>query len=313
MTLPSDDQTTFTAHVERHRGELRLHCYRMLGSLDEAEDLVQETFLRAWRRRETYAGRSTFRAWLYRIATNACLDVLAKRPRQPQEGEIPWLQPYPDSLIEAIPAPDEEPDAVVVAKETVELAFLVAIQHLPPRTRAVLVLRDVLGWSAKDTAELLDTTVASVNSALQRAHAGLKEHLPERRSEWTGEPTEAQQALLDRYMEASERGDAHGIAETLSEDVRFSMPPQPGIWQGRDSVVGGWIAGGFGTHEFGNFRCVLTRANGQPAVANYVRGPNDDAYRAMALDVLRFEDGAIAEIVTFGGDVFGAFGLAPEL
>jgi len=313
MTLPSDDQTTFTEHVERHRGELRLHCYRMLGSFDEAEDLVQETFLRAWRRRETYAGRSTFRAWLYRIATNACLDTLAKRPRQAQGVEIPWLQPYPDALIEAIPAPEEEPDAVVVAKETVELAFLVAIQHLPPQTRAVLVLRDVLGWPAKDTADLLGTTVASVNSALQRARAGLKERLPERRNEWTGEPTEAQRALLDRYIEATERGDAHGIAETLSEDVRFTMPPQPGVWQGRDAVVGGWLEGGFGTDEFGTFRCVLTRANGQPAVANYVRKPGDDAYRAMALDVLRIEDGAIADIVTFGGAVFATFGLASEL
>ena len=313
MTQPMTDEATFADHTERHRRELQLHCYRMLGSLDESEDLVQETFLRAWRRRETYAGRASFRAWLYRIATNACLDALERRPRRPQAAEVPWLQPYPDALLEGIPASDDGPDAMVVAKETVELAFLVAIQHLPPRPRAVLILRDVLGWPARDTADLLETSVASVNSALQRARGGLKEHLPERRNEWTGEPTEAQRALLDRYIEASERGDASGIAETLSEDVRFSMPPQPGTWQGRDAVVGGWLEGGFGTEEFGRFRCVLTRANGQPAVANYLCKPGDDTYRAMALDVLRLEDGAIAEIVTFDGDVFETFGLAPAL
>ena len=179
------DRDAFTAIAERHRRELQVHCYRMLGSFDDAEDLVQETFLRAWRSRATYQGRSTFRAWLYRIATNACLDALEKRPRTPtQSGEVTWLQPYPDRLLEDAAPSDAEPDALVVAKETIELAFLVAIQHLPPQTRAVLILRDVLGWPAKDTAALLDTSVAAVNSALQRAHAALKQHLPERRTDW---------------------------------------------------------------------------------------------------------------------------------
>ena len=203
MTAPElTDETTFSALVERHRRELQVHCYRMLGSFEESEDLTQETFLRAWRRRETYAGRASLRAWLYRIATNACLDALEKRPRKPSEnGEIAWLQPFPDELLAELPSADSEPDAEVVARETIELAFMVAIQHLPPRPRAVLILRDVLGWRARDTAELLETSEASVNSALQRARAGLKEHLPEKRNDWTGaELGPVERELLDRYM-----------------------------------------------------------------------------------------------------------------
>ena len=167
------DEQAFGARVEPHRRELHVHCYRLLGSFEEAEDLVQEAFLRAWRRRETYEGRASVRAWLYRIATNACLDALDKRPRRPSaSGEIAWLQPYPDELLEQLPDRREGPEDVALAKETVELAFITAIQHLAPLPRAVLVLRDVLGCSAKETARLLETTVASVNSALQRARAG---------------------------------------------------------------------------------------------------------------------------------------------
>ena len=165
-----------------------MHCYRMLGSFEDAEDAVQETFLRAWRRRETFEGRSTFRAWLYRIATNACLDLLAKRRPEPAiGGEVLWLQPYPDALLDELPAVEaDEPEAVAVARETIELAYVVAVQHLAPRPRAVLILRDVLGWPAKDVAELLGDSVNSVNSALQRARAGMREHLPAERKDWTG-------------------------------------------------------------------------------------------------------------------------------
>src|SRR6195952_3542039 len=190
MTSYSDDirpldERDFGARVEPHRRELHVHCYRLLGSLEEAEDLVQEAFLRAWRRRETYEGRSSVRAWLYRIATNACLDALDKPPRRPSaSGEIAWLQPYPDELLEQLPDRREGPEDVVLAKETVELAFIAAIQHLAPLPRAVLVLRDVLGCSARETALLIETTVASVNSALQRARAGLRQALPADRSEW---------------------------------------------------------------------------------------------------------------------------------
>ncbi len=313
MIQSMTDEATFAEHAERHRRELQLHCYRMLGSLDESEDLVQETFLRAWRRRETYAGRASFRAWLYRIATNACLDALERRPRRPQAAEVPWLQPYPDALLEGIPSTDDEPDAVVVAKETVELAFLVAIQHLPPRPRAVLILRDVLGWPAKDAAELLDTTVASVNSALQRARAGLKQHLPERRLDWAVESDQAQRDLLQRYMDATESGDMETLKATLSDDVRFTMPPEPGLWEGRDNVVGMWMSGGFGTHEFGRMRCILTSANLQPAVANYLAAPGESEFRPMALDVLRIEGGRIVDVVTFQGEAFAALGLPATL
>ena len=324
------DEAAFTTLVERHRRELHVHCYRMLGSYEDSEDQVQETFLRAWRRRETYQGRSTFRAWLYRIATNACLDALERRPRKPAEprvvgtpsgsrgtppSEITWLQPFPDRLLDDIPAAEEEPDAAIVAKETIELAFLVAVQHLPPRSRAVLILRDILGWSAKETAELLDTSVASANSALQRARIALKKHLPERRLEWApGADASAQErALVARYIEASDQGDAQALAAMLSEDAVFTMPPEPERYVGRDTIVGGWVEGGFGADEFGQMRCVATAANRQPAVACYVRKPGDDEFRALAIDVLRIEDGAIAEIVMFPSDVFPAFDLPPTL
>jgi RNA polymerase sigma-70 factor (TIGR02960 family) len=316
MTAPElTDETAFSALVERHRRELQVHCYRMLGSLEEAEDLTQETFLRAWRRRETYAGRASLRAWLYRIATNACLDALEKRPRSPEpSGEVLWLQPYPDELLEGI-ASDDDPDAEVVARETIELAFMVAIQHLPPRTRAVLILRDVLGWRARETAELLEITVAAVNSALQRARAGLKEHLPEHRSEWSIEQLSADdRALLETYMRASEQGDAEALAATLTDDVRFWMPPEPGLYEGRDTVVGGWVEGGFGDlAHFGVLRCVLTAANRQPAVACYVRKAGEDTFRALGVDVLTIAGGRITEIVTFPGASFGPLGLPDEL
>jgi RNA polymerase sigma-70 factor, ECF subfamily len=318
------DEAAFSALVDRHRRELQVHCYRMLGSFEDSEDAVQETFLRAWRRRETYAGRSTFRAWLYRIATNTCLDALERRPRVPAQvapdaigapSEITWLQPFPDAILDAAAPSRDEPDAVVVAKETIELAFLVALQHLPPRSRAVLIVRDVLGWSAKETAELLDTSVAAVNSALQRARAALEERLPEQRDEWTAatEPDAAERALLERYVEASERGDGAALAALMAEDARFSMPPQPEAYRGRDTIVQAWISGGFGSAEFGHMRCLVTRANRSPAVACYVRGPGDDRHRAFALDALRIVEGEIAEITTFPADVFPAFGLPAEL
>ena len=312
-TMELTDQATFEALAERHRRELQLHCYRMLGSLEESEDLVQETFLRAWRRRETFEGRATARAWLYRIATNACLDALHKRRRKPQGGEVPWLQPYPDELLEGIAEPGAEPDAAVVDKETIELAFMVAIQHLPPRPRAALILRDVLGWSAGEAAALLETSVAAVNSALQRARAGLKEHLPERRLEWSVDATVAERALVERYMEANERGDIPALAALMREDATFSMPPQPGVWGGRDAIVTMWAESGFGTPAFGDNRSLATSMNRQPAVACYVRGPGADHYRARALDVLRIEDGAITEIVAFDGRLFASLGLPTRL
>ena len=224
------DESAFAMLAERYRPELQVHCYRMLGSFEDAEDLVQETFLRAWRRRATFEGRSSFRAWLYGIATNASLDAVAQKRRRATAGsEVLWLQPYPDRLLDAAAPREDEPDAVVVTRETIELAFLVALQHLPPTQRAVLIVRDVLGWSARETAALLETTVAAVNSALQRARATLRKRLPERRLEpAAAEPTEEERVLLERYMEAGERDDLDGLAETLGEEARFTMPPLPG-------------------------------------------------------------------------------------
>ena len=182
------DEPAFNALVDRHRRELHVHCYRMLGSFDDAEDLVQETFLRAWDKRDTFAG-TALRAWLYRIATNACLDALRRNARRVPAltsfAEVPWLQPYPDRLLDELPSPDAGPDALLVAKETVELAFLAVIQLLPPRQRAVLLLRDVLGWPASDTAAALEMTVPAANSALQRARTTLEERLPERPQDWS--------------------------------------------------------------------------------------------------------------------------------
>ena len=316
MTDIALDRASFTAGVERHRRELHVHCYRMLGSFEESEDLVQETFLRAWRRRETLHEQSSLRAWLYKIATNACLDALDKRPRTVSAtGEVLWLQPYPDELLEQLPGEAADPEEAFVARETIELAYLVAIQRLVPLQRAVLILRDVLDCSAKETAGLLETSVPAVNSALQRARAAMKEHLPERRAEWSpdADPTAAERELLERYVRYTETPEPAALKRLLSEDVRFSMPPVPGVWEGRDVVVQSWVDGGFGTESFGSMRCVVTRANRQPAVACYVRRPGDDGYSPMAIDVLRIVDGEVAEIVTFDGAVFGWFGLPARL
>ena len=301
------DEAAFSALVEPHRRELQVHCYRMLGSFEDSEDQVQETLLRAWRRRETYQGRSTFRAWLYRIATNACLDALEARPRQtPKDpGEVPWLQPFPDSLLPG----EEQPDAVAVARETIELAFLAAIQLLPPRQRAVLILRDVLGWPARDIAALLELSVPAANSALQRARESLRQHLPEQREQWPAQGSDEELALVRRYVEASERGDAAALAAMLRDDARFSMPPEPGLFVGRDAIFAVWDEGGFGSEEFGDVRCLVTAANRQPAVAYYVRTSGDDAHRALAIDVLRLEGGQITDVVAFGPSVYPAFGL----
>jgi RNA polymerase sigma-70 factor, ECF subfamily len=317
------DENAFAALVERYRGELQVHCYRMLGSLEDAEDAVQETFLRAWRKRETFRGDASFRAWLYGITTNACLDALARRPRvaPPQDGrplaEVPWLQPYPDRFLEGVAPSNEEPEAEVVAKETIELAFIATIQLLPPKQRAVLISRDVLGWSAAESAALLDTSVAAVNSALQRARATLKRHLPRRRLEWTAgsEPSQQEKKLLERYMEATERGDANAIVRLLRSDAYCAMPPDPQWWVGNWEIVKAWVQGGFGDDDWGTLRCVATSTNHQPAVACYVKRAGDTVYRPLAVDVLRIEDGAVAEITVFTLDekLLEALSLPPTL
>ena len=308
------DEPAFTGLAQRHRRELHVHCYRMLGSFEDAEDTVQETFLRAWRRRETFAGRSTFRAWLYRIATNACLDLLAKcRPEPATGGEVRWLQPYPDRLLDELPAAGaDEPETVAVARETIELAYLVAVQHLAPRPRAVLILRDVLGWSARDVAELLGDSVNSVNSALQRARAGMREHLPAQRQDWTGDETDTRtRELVRRFTDAAVAKDVGALTAMLRDDVRCSMPPTPGLQIGRDAVVSDWIADGF--ESLGSLRAVPTAVNRQPAVAFYLWQDSDGAYLPLTVDALRITGGAITEIVTFHADQFPRLGLPERL
>jgi RNA polymerase sigma-70 factor (TIGR02960 family) len=309
------DESAFATLVDRYRRELHVHCYRMLGSFEEAEDVVQETFLRAWRKRESFEGGSWFRAWLYRIATNACLDALRRRSRQPREirsfAEIPWLQPYPDRLLDEIAPSDTEPDAVVVAKETIELAYLAAIQLLPPRQRAVLILRDVLDWSANETASLLDITVAAANSALQRARATLREQLPARPSEWSGaEPSDQERALLEGFIDAHERADAAKAVALVREDIRVSMPPYPWHYEGL-AALRPLLQRAFS--DPGEWRLLPTGANRLPAAASYFRAPGDSEFRAFKLDVLRIEDGLIVEITTFGTVLFPHFGLPPTL
>ncbi|WP_203231330.1 RNA polymerase subunit sigma-70 [Nocardioides caldifontis] len=312
--LAEVDEQEFTRSAERHRRELHVHCYRMLGSFEDAEDTVQETFLRAWRRRETFEGRSTFRAWLYRIATNACLDLLDKRrPKAATGGEVLWLQPYPDRLLDELPADDaEDPATLAVAQETIELAYLVAVQHLAPRPRAVLVLRDVLGWPARDVADLLGDSVNSVNSALQRARAGMREHLPGDRQDWAGDRTDpATRELVRRYVEAGVATDVDGLAALLRDDVRCSMPPTPGVYVGRENVLRDWLESGFG--ELTGLRAVETSANRQPAIAFYEWREQEDAYLPLTLDVLRVSGGAVSEITTFHADQFPRFGLPDRL
>jgi RNA polymerase sigma-70 factor, ECF subfamily len=322
----------FAASFERHRAELQLHCYRMLGSLEDAEDLVQETFLRAWRGRERFGadGRFSLRAWLYRIATNACLDVLRTRARRvmPPDvvpasdptappaapADLPWLQPYPDRMLEAITASEEEPGALVVARETIELAFIAAIQHLPPRQRAALILRDVVGWSARETAALMDTSVASANSALQRARATLRAQLGEQRTEWSSgsKPSAEERALARRFVDAHERADIDALAALLREDVRLTMPPHPTWFDGREAILIA-MRPAFDP-QFGSLRAVVSGANRQPAVAHYLRAPAETEYRALAIDVLRIEGGRVAEIASFPeAKLFAAFDLPPLL
>src|SRR5262245_36026073 len=309
------DGRAFAALVERHRRELHVHCYRMLGSFDDAEDLVQETFLRAWRARGRFQGGPRFRAWLYRIATNACLDALRTRRRLPalhSYAEVPWLQPYPDRLLDEIAPGDTEPGAAAVAKETVELTFLAVIQLLPPRQRAVLILRDVLGWSAGETATLLDTTAAAANSALQRARATLRARLPARPSEWSGaQPTDAEQRLLAGFIDAHERADADAAVALVREDIRVTMPPHPWCHDGL-AALEPLLRRAFSEPE-GAWRLLPTRANRQPAAASYLQARDDPEFQAFKLDVLRVEGDRIAEITTFGVHLFPAFGLPATL
>jgi RNA polymerase sigma-70 factor (ECF subfamily) len=308
------DEHAFGRLAEQHRHELHVHCYRMLGNFEDAEDVVQEALVRAWRARDGFTGTG-FRAWLYKIATNASLDTIRRKQRHVAKAdsvaEVPWLQPYPDHLLDLAAPPDAEPDAMAVARETIELGFLVAIQLLPAQQRAVLVLRDVLDWSARETAELLDTTVAGVNSALQRARATLRDKVPGRDELAPDTPSDVERDLLARYIEAHRRADVSGLADLVRDDIRITMPPHPWVYDGLPALAPLFQAAFGGSH--GDWLLVPTRANRQLAAANYLREPGDDVFRAFKIDVVRCAGDRIAEVTTFDNTLFAAFGLPPTM
>jgi RNA polymerase sigma-70 factor (ECF subfamily) len=312
--------------VRRYRRELHVHCYRMLGSFDEAEDHVQEVLLRVWRSREGFQGRSSPRTWLYRVATNACLDTLRRDARRavpapagptagpgPSITALPWVQPYPDSLLDELAADQPDPEAAAVSRETISLAFLATIQLLPPRQRAALILRDVVSRPAAEVAELLDMSVPAVNSALQRARATLRDHWPDGRLDWApaAEPDSAQRHLLQRFIDAHEQADPEALIALLRHDVRLAISPQVGEWNGR-TEVGDALRGGM--NSLGQWRVLPIMANGQPGAAGYLRRPGESAFTPFVLSVLRVEGGRVTEIAAFEQpSMFPAFGLPADL
>lgn len=321
-------EPTFSELVEPYRREIQAYCYRMLGSYDDAEDLVQDVFLRAWRGQDGYEGRASVRTWLYKIATNACMDFLRRNLREPKRYEpvpgidsgadegpefVPWLQPYPDQLLDL----DSAPDSAAVSRETLELVFLTAIQHLPPRQRAVVLMRDVLDWSAADAAEQLDITVATVNNDLQRARPVLRAHLPVRRADWSsaGGATIEEKAVLERYMTAAQRGDVDAMAALLADEAILTMPPNPFWFVGRDAIVN-FLRPTLtpdGPAYFGAWRSLVTSANRQPAVGHYVQRLGTTVFRAQVMDVLRIEGDRVVQITSFEPHLFPAFGLPLKL
>ena len=311
--------------VRRYRRELHVYCYRMLGSFDDAEDHVQEVFFRAWRSRERFQGGSSPRTWLYRIAANACLDTLRRDARRavpapssapagsgPSVTAMPWVQPYPDSLLDEVPADLPGPEAVAVSRETMSLAFLATLQLLPPRQRAVLVLRDVVGWPAAEVAGLLDMSVPAVNSALQRARGTLRDRWPGGRLDWApaAEPDPEQRRLLQRFIAAHEQGDPEALIAVLRHDARLAIS-QVGEWNGRPDV-GDALRDGM--NALGQWRLLPIRANGQPGAAGYLRRPGQTAFSPFVLTVLRFEHGRLIDIAAFEQpSMFRAFGLPASL
>jgi RNA polymerase sigma-70 factor, ECF subfamily len=310
------DEEAFRRLVEPHRDGLHAHCYRMLGSLQDAEDALQETLLRCWRGLARFDRARPLRPWLYRIATNVCMNALARRSRRVLSLDAPpaspddaageplaeslWLEPYPLA-----------PEASYEERESVELAFVAALQHLAPAQRAVLILRDVLGFSAREVSEQLDATTAAVNSSLQRARRTLAKSLPDRTQQATlralGDAR--MRELVERYVAAWERRDVDALVAILAEDVTFAMPPHPHWWRGRDDVIGAVVRTGLP-----DVRKLRTEANGQPAVAWYVRETPGGPYVGRSIEVLSFDGERVSAIVAFVSKrLFACFGLPSEL
>jgi len=311
--------------LEQHRRELTAYCYRMLGSPFEAEDAVQDAFLRAWRGLDRFEGRAALRSWLYRIATNVCLDMLNGRERRARPmdlgparapvienldslPEVTWIEPVPDGLVAA----EGDPAEVALSRETIRLAFVAALQHLPPRQRAVLILCEVLNWKAAEVAELLDTSVPSVNSALQRARATLETKGPSP-AEAAAQLDAPDRELLARYVEAFERYDMEALTSLIHEDATQSMPPSCLWLRGRDDILTWWLGPGIGCSRSRVIPAV--NANGSPAFGQYKRSETGEGYDPWALQVLDIRDGRIVELTFFLGTetIFPLFGLPPHL
>jgi RNA polymerase sigma-70 factor, ECF subfamily len=316
--------------LEGQHAALQAHCYRMLGSFHDAEDAIQETLLRAWRAFPAYRGESSLRTWLHRIATNVCIDAIRRRPKrmlpidysQPTEPgeeeprepvrEPVWIEPYPDQEL-GIEDGATAPEVRYEQREAVELAFIAALQQLPARQRAVLILRDVLGFSAKEVAVILETTVASTNSALHRARSAFDKRLPERSQQATVRSLGDARVrnLVERFVNAFERGDVAAILALLAEDATFAMPPYPGWCRGREAIANSWLMPGGSPPRL---RYLPTRANGQLALGVYLRDPRAGGYLPICLDVLAIEDERISEVIAFRSRrSFARFGLPEEL
>ena len=303
------DEAAFRDLAERYRRELHVHCYRMLGSVHDAEDALQETLLRAWRHLASFQGRSSFRAWLYRIATNVCLAALGRRQETEPLAEPAVLTPYPDAWLDELPSETAEPGARYDLRESVQLALLAAIQTLPPRQRAALLLRDVLGFSAKEVAQLLDVSSTSVHSAVRRARKTLEQRAADR----TPPPDDVQRSLVKRYIEAWESVDIPGLVALLREDAVMTMPPDPAVFLGRQEIVDFFAtvpAGG----ALDRIPLLPTRANRQPAVGAYFPDPEAGVYRPYGVMVLTLDGNSIAEITGCTDPaIFPLLGLPTEL
>jgi RNA polymerase sigma-70 factor (ECF subfamily) len=321
------DEQAFRELTESHRRELQVHCYRMLGSVQDAEDALQETLLAAWRGLDGFQERSSLRAWLYAIATNRCLNTLRGGERRPQErrplsfepprptrhGEVPWLEPYPDALLEGLPDSAPGPDARYEAREAVALAFVTALQRMPPRQRAALVLRDVLGYRASEVAAMLDATETSVNSALQRARATLDANAPPRRDRAPLPRSAAERELVGQFADAFESGSVEKIVALLTDDAWVTMPPEPFEYQGA-AAIDEFFSQAFAARADRSDRLVATRANGQPAFGHYIGDAHAPIVRGVGVIVLTLDGDRISHLTRFGGSaILSRFGLPRTL